>query len=107
MNAPSRQSAPLLRRHPANPILSAKDWPYAINSVFNPGATRLQDGSTLLLCRVEDRRGLGPPKTEASQKPIPMDTELANTLWLWKHESVYNRFSDWVYASPAKNGKRP
>ena len=29
-----------------------------MNSVFNPGATRLPDGSTLLLCRVEDRRGL-------------------------------------------------
>jgi predicted GH43/DUF377 family glycosyl hydrolase len=25
--------------------------------VFNPGATRLEDGTTLLLCRVEDRRG--------------------------------------------------
>ena len=48
----------LLRRHPANPLLSAKDWPYSINSVFNPGATRLPDGTTLLLCRVEDRRGL-------------------------------------------------
>ena len=49
---------PLLLRHPANPILSAKDWPYSINSVFNAGATLLADGSTLLLCRVEDRRGL-------------------------------------------------
>ena len=58
MNAPTRQPAPLLRRHPANPILSANDWPYPINSVFNPGATRLPDGTTLLLCRVEDRRGL-------------------------------------------------
>ena len=48
----------LLRRHPANPILTSKDWPYRINSVFNPGATLLPDGSTLLLCRVEDRRGL-------------------------------------------------
>src|ERR1700722_15161728 len=48
----------LLRRHPANPILTSKDWPYPINSVFNPGATLLPDGSTLLLCRVEDRRGL-------------------------------------------------
>lgn len=48
----------LLIRHPANPILSSKDWPYRINSVFNPGATLLPDGSTLLLCRVEDRRGL-------------------------------------------------
>ncbi len=48
----------LLLRHPANPILSSKDWPYRINSVFNAGATLLEDGSTLLLCRVEDRRGL-------------------------------------------------
>jgi len=48
----------LLLRHPANPILSSKDWPYRINSVFNAGATLLADGSTLLLCRVEDRRGL-------------------------------------------------
>src|SRR5689334_529629 len=49
---------PLLLRHSANPILSGQDWPYSINSVFNAGATLLQDGSTLLLCRVEDRRGL-------------------------------------------------
>ncbi|MBN1758594.1 MAG: hypothetical protein JW863_09765 [Chitinispirillaceae bacterium] len=28
-----------------------------MNSVFNPGATLLPDGTTLLLCRVEDRRG--------------------------------------------------
>ena len=49
---------PLLLRHPANPILTGRDWPYPINSVFNAGATLLADGSTLLLCRVEDRRGL-------------------------------------------------
>src|SRR5208282_3161074 len=49
---------PLLLRHPANPILTSRDWPYSINSVFNPGAALLADGSTLLLCRVEDRRGL-------------------------------------------------
>src|SRR6202048_1561705 len=49
---------PLLLRHPSNPILAGKDWPYSINSVFNAGATLLADGSTLLLCRVEDRRGL-------------------------------------------------
>lgn len=48
----------LLQRHSANPILTSKDWPYPINSVFNAGATLLKDGSTLLLCRVEDRRGL-------------------------------------------------
>ena len=47
----------LFTRYSLNPILTAKDWPYSINSVFNAGATLLPDGSTLLLCRVEDRRG--------------------------------------------------
>src|ERR1051326_1985195 len=48
----------LFRRHKSNPILTASDWPYPVNSVFNPAATMLSDGTTLLLCRVEDRRGL-------------------------------------------------
>jgi len=47
----------LFQRHPSNPILTAADWPYPAHTVFNPGAIRLQDGTTLLLCRVEDRRG--------------------------------------------------
>lgn len=49
---------PLFTRYSSNPILSRKDWPYPINSVFNAGAVKLLDGDTLLLCRVEDRRGL-------------------------------------------------
>jgi len=51
------RNPPLIERHPNNPILTAADWPYRANTVFNPGATMLQDGSTLLLCRVEDMRG--------------------------------------------------
>jgi predicted GH43/DUF377 family glycosyl hydrolase len=51
------QHPELFRRQKTNPILSAADWPYPVNSVFNPGATLLPDGTTLLLCRVEDRRG--------------------------------------------------
>ncbi|HYV28157.1 MAG TPA: glycosidase [Candidatus Eisenbacteria bacterium] len=47
----------LFHRHKRNPILTSNDWPYAINSVFNAGATLLSDGTTLLLCRVEDHRG--------------------------------------------------
>ena len=47
----------LFHRHESNPILSAADWPYPVNSVFNPGAVRATGGDTLLLCRVEDRRG--------------------------------------------------
>lgn len=47
----------LFQRYKRNPILTAAHWPYAVNSVFNPGAILLPDGTTLLLCRVEDRRG--------------------------------------------------
>src|SRR3984957_8976567 len=58
VNVESPHYPPLLLRHPANPILTRQHWPYSINSVINAGATLLQDGTTLLLCRIEDRRGL-------------------------------------------------
>jgi predicted GH43/DUF377 family glycosyl hydrolase len=53
----SHQHFEVFRRHKLNPILTAADWPYPAHSVFNPGAILLTDGTTLLLCRVEDRRG--------------------------------------------------
>ncbi len=49
--------SPVFIRYKANPILTADDWPYPCNTVFNPAAVRLKDGTTLLLCRVEDHRG--------------------------------------------------
>lgn len=52
------EGLPLLTRYSGNPILTRQNWPYPINSVFNAGAVRLPGGDTLLLCRVEDRRGL-------------------------------------------------
>ncbi|MGB3714585.1 MAG: hypothetical protein WA996_09165 [Candidatus Promineifilaceae bacterium] len=54
----NHQPSELLRRHKLNPILTAADWPYPAHTVFNPAATLLPNGTTLLLCRVEDRRGL-------------------------------------------------
>jgi len=53
----NKQRIELFRRDGGNPILTAAQWPYPVHSVFNPGATLLPDGTTLLLCRVEDRRG--------------------------------------------------
>jgi predicted GH43/DUF377 family glycosyl hydrolase len=53
----NHQHPELFRRHKLNPILTAADWPYPVHTVFNPAATLLPDGTTLLLCRVEDRRG--------------------------------------------------
>ncbi len=47
----------LFHRHPANPILTAEDWPYPVNAVFNPAAAHV-DGVTVVLARVEDRTGL-------------------------------------------------
>ena len=48
----------LFKRHHAEPVLSPADWPYEVNTVFNPGVATLADGSTLLLARVETRTGL-------------------------------------------------
>ncbi len=47
----------LFTRHEANPIIQAADIPYPANSAFNAAATQFGD-ETLLLMRVEDRRGL-------------------------------------------------
>ncbi len=48
----------LFTRFDANPILTTDNWPYAAHTCFNAGATLLPDGRTLLLVRVEDRRGI-------------------------------------------------
>jgi predicted GH43/DUF377 family glycosyl hydrolase len=50
-------SSELLHRHAANPILTAEQWPYTVNAVLNAAAAPV-DGSTVLLVRVEDRRGI-------------------------------------------------
>jgi integrase len=46
-------------------------------------------------------------KTEASQKPVPLDQRLADALLEWKGTTMYNRPEDWVFASPVRHGSRP
>lgn len=53
----TRAPRELFVRHPGNPILTAEDWPYPCNVVFNPGATQTPDG-TVLLARVEMLDGI-------------------------------------------------
>jgi predicted GH43/DUF377 family glycosyl hydrolase len=53
----SQSTDTLFTRYPGNPILTAQDIPYPANSVFNAGAIKVGEES-LLLMRVEDRRGL-------------------------------------------------
>ena len=50
-------SGALFQRYRGNPFLSPNRWPYTVNAVMNAGAAEVE-GSTVLLCRVEDRRGI-------------------------------------------------
>jgi integrase len=50
---------------------------------------------------------VGPCKTEASQRPIPMDHCLAEALEVWRAQSHYRAESDWVFASVKSNGHWP
>ena len=50
-------AATLFKRSPSNPIITARMLPYAANTVFNPAAVEIA-GETVLLMRVEDRRGI-------------------------------------------------
>ena len=50
---------------------------------------------------------VGPCKTEASQKPVPLDLRLAEALVTWREHTSYRKTDDWVFASPAARGQRP
>lgn len=50
---------------------------------------------------------VGPCKTEASQKPVPLDPCLAEALHMWRQHTSYRAADDWVFASRAARGKRP
>jgi integrase len=50
---------------------------------------------------------VGNCKTEASQKPVPLEASVAEDLWLFKQSSPYNRPDDWVFASLWTKGKQP
>ena len=40
--------AELFQRHPNNPILTARDWPYPAHTVFNAGACQMGDETIVL-----------------------------------------------------------
>jgi integrase len=50
---------------------------------------------------------VGPCKTEASQKPVPLDSRLAAALKAWRDQTKYKNVEDWVFASPAARGRKP
>ena len=50
---------------------------------------------------------VGDCKTEASQKPVPLDSFLAQELLTWRSNCAYNQDEDWIFASPLKKGHQP
>jgi integrase len=50
---------------------------------------------------------VGDCKTEASAKPVPLDTYMAEDLLRWRRQSSYAREEDFVFASETMNGKQP
>jgi integrase len=50
---------------------------------------------------------VGPCKTESSQKPVPLDPHVADTLSKWKEKCRYRKPGDWVFASARHRGRTP
>ncbi len=50
---------------------------------------------------------VGALKTETSEKPVPLDVALADTLLDWRGHCPYNQDTDYVFASAEKDGKQP
>jgi integrase len=50
---------------------------------------------------------VGDCKTEASAKPVPLDSYMAEDLLRWRRMSPYPMPGDWVFASPTMKGKQP
>jgi integrase len=59
------------------------------------------------LSRAIVHQHVGEMKTEASQKPVPMDGALATALLEWGGQTPYRQPGDWVFASPKMNRKQP
>lgn len=50
---------------------------------------------------------IGPLKTEASRKPLPIDAGLSALLLDWRGRCPYNQEQDFVFASVDKRGQQP
>jgi len=48
---------------------------------------------------------VGPCKTEASQRPVPLDSRLAEALRLWRAHTNYSKLDDWYLRAQRRAGK--
>ena len=101
-------------------LLTKLDGPYYV-MVFLAAVTGLRV-SELLALKWEDLdfasgeihltraivcQHVGPLKTAASQKPVPMDAGLSARLLDWRARCPYNQSTDYVFASVEKHGDQP
>jgi integrase len=116
-----RQSAPdVLTAEEIRSLLAELDGVYHVMA-FLAAVTGLR-ASELLALKWEDirfdsgeiflSRGIvcqhvGPLKTETSHKPFPMDAGLSALLLDWRGRCPYNQETDYVFASPNKDGAQP
>src|SRR5689334_8855287 len=88
----------LFQRHAGNPILTAADWPYPVNAVFNPAATTI-NGGTVLHALANERTGASnlttaPPESGTSEwtvepGPLPSsDVETAAGRWAFEDARI-------------------
>ena len=64
-------------------------------------------GQQISVLRSIVKQTVGPCKTEASQKSIPLDPHLVRTLRAWRHSARFRQSTDWVFASLATQGRLP
>ena len=50
---------------------------------------------------------VGDCKTEASARPVPLDSYMAEDLLRWRRQSAYALDDDYVFASETMRGKQP
>lgn len=48
-----------------------------------------------------------PLKTEASRADVPLPDEVIEALLAWRKAALYSAPTDWIFASPARNGALP
>jgi integrase len=58
-------------------------------------------------CRAIVDQVIGPLKTDASDKPVPMDTALADVLMEWRGKRPYNQDADFIFGSPETGVPNP
>ena len=64
-------------------------------------------GKQVSVLRSIVKQSVGPCKTEASHKPVPLDPRLVRTLRAWRRSARFRQPTDWVFASPINQGRFP